>query len=52
MLPLNDAGVDVLAALIDAKADVSKRDDNDNTVWHCAARGGRVENLKFLLDSQ
>jgi ankyrin repeat protein len=42
-------GVDVLAALIDAKADLSKRDDNDNTVWHCAARGGRVENLKYLL---
>jgi ankyrin len=42
--------IDVLRSLIDAKADVSKRDAKGNTVWHRAVMGGRIENLKFLLD--
>jgi ankyrin repeat protein len=40
----------IIEMLIDAQANVSAKDENLQTPLHCAARNGRVEAVRRLMD--
>ncbi len=40
----------IIEMLIDAKVNVSAKDANLNTPLHCAARNGRVEVVRYLMN--